>query len=196
MHAVTERPTATPVTAVSVGYKGFHSELDSRCEFGIATYLSDQTLAERAPWETAAARLTLAADIITTHGMSTRHAAARQLLAGYLGVYDRYFRLQRSWRPTPAPASPLTWQNTKTGELLVDIVRTAPPSHPLVNIPVHDRLAQLNQWATDNDATLAGVRILAMSAPAQSLLHAPTAGLTELLGTSFAPSLTTMAGVA
>ncbi|WP_324273770.1 hypothetical protein [Blastococcus brunescens] len=59
--------------------------------------------------------------------MPARHAAARQQLAGFLGVYDRFFRLPDACRlsPFPAPGAPLTW-TTADDSIVIDVVRTAP----------------------------------------------------------------------
>lgn len=117
-------------------------------------------------------------------------AAARQQLAAFLGVYDRFFRLPGTWRlaGATAPASPLTWR-AETGDVLVDVVRTAPPSHPLVDAGTLARVAAVAAWAEDRSARLVGVRLLAVSAPGTSLLRDSAGGFVPLTDTSFAGGL-------
>lgn len=84
--------------------------------------------------------------------------------------------------------SPVTWRDT-TGRVLVDIVRTAPPSHPLTDGAVLARITAVRSWSQRDNHALAGVRILSLAAPATSLLHDAHEGLTALAGTVFAPAL-------
>jgi hypothetical protein len=177
------------------GYRGFHPALNDRCELALAEHLA--TPAAGPAWQRAADALALAGRVVATHGMPARHAAARQQLAGFLGVYDRFFRLPASWRlaPVPVSESPLTWR-TATGDVVVDVVRTAPPRHPLVDAGTLARLAAIAGWAEVGGGRLAGVRLLALSAPATSLLRDPAGGFEPLAGTAFAGGLTPPAGVA
>ncbi len=194
-----EPPRAAPRTrryqGTGQGYRGFHPALDERCETALAEHLAAP--ATRPAWEQAADALALAGRVIAIHGMPARHAAARQQLAGFLGVYDRFFRLGGAWRlsPATAPQSPLTW-TTPGGDVVVDLVRTAPPSHPLLDTASQARLRDAAAWAADRDLRLRGVRVLALSAPATSLLLDPATGADLLAGTAFAAGLTTPAGVA
>lgn len=203
MNAVIDRPrAAAPHRAVppargqgkGSGYRGFHPALGDRCELALAEHLAAPTGAPAC--ECAADVLALTARVIAAHGMPARHAAARQQLAAFLGVYDRYFRLPGAWRLTPltAPESPLTWR-THRGDVVVDVVRTAPPSHPLIGAGTHARLAAVTAWAEDQRLRLAGVRLLAMLAPSTSLLHDPAIGFEPLAGTGLAGGLTVLAGV-
>jgi len=204
VNAVIDRPPATgPVPATAApsrpagrqGYRGFHQALNARCELALAEHLA--TPAGGPAWERAADALALAGRIVAVHGMPARHAAARQQLAAFLGVYDRFFRLPTGWAlDVVAPLeAPLTWR-TSTGAVLVDVVRTAPPSHPLTDAATLARISQANAWAERRGLRLAGVRLLALSAPATSLLHHPVDGLVPLAGTSVAGELAVPAGVA
>jgi hypothetical protein len=204
VNAVIDRPSAAgpaPATALPQqpgrrqGYRGFHEALNSRCELALAEHLAIP--AGGPAWERATDALALAGRIVAVHGMPARHAAARQQLAAFLGVYDRFFRLPRSWELDPmAPLeSPLTWR-TAAGHVLVDVVRTAPPSHPLADTGTFTRLSEAVAWAETRGLRLAGVRLLALSAPATSLLHNPATGLLPLADTEFAGALAAPAGVA
>ncbi|TFV64613.1 UNVERIFIED_ORG: hypothetical protein E4P37_12620 [Bacillus sp. AZ43] len=204
MHAVIDRPRATGLDRAAPrprgqgkgsGYRGFHPALNDRCELALAEHLAAP--AASPAWQRAADAMALAGRIVTAHGMPARHAAARQQLAGFLGVYDRFFRLPAQWKlaPATAPGSPLTWR-TAAGDAVVDVVRTAPPSHPLLDADVHTRLAELATWAADCDVRLVGVRLLALSAPATSLLHDLVTGTVEALaGTALAGQLRVPGGV-
>jgi len=88
-----------------------------------------------------------------------------------------------------------TWR-TAAGAVLVDVVRTAPPSHPLTDAETFARISQANAWAEQRGLRLAGVRLLALSAPATSLPHHPVDELVPLADTSFAGALAVPAGVA
>ncbi|MCZ2818023.1 hypothetical protein [Modestobacter sp. VKM Ac-2984] len=204
MNAVIDRPPATgptPATAALArpagekGYRGFHQALNGRCELALAEHLD--TPAGGPAWERAADALALAGRIVATHGMPARHAATRQQLAAFLGVYDRFFRLPAGWElDAVAPLeAPLTWRSA-AGAVLVDVVRTAPPSHPLADADSFARISQATAWAERCGLRLAGVRLLALSAPATSLLHDPVGGLVPLAGTRYAGALVTPAGVA
>lgn len=208
MNAVIDRPSATgpaPATAAPSrpagrqGYRGFHQALNVRCELALAEHLTAPAggPAGAPAWERAADVLALAGRIVAAHGMPARHAAARQQLAAFLGVYDRFFRLSAGWALDPvAPLeSPLTWR-TPAGTVLVDVVRTAPASHPLTDADAVTRISQASSWAQQRGLRLAGVRLLALSAPATSLLHHPVDGLVPLAGTGLADALTVPAGVA
>jgi hypothetical protein len=203
VNAVIDRPPAATPRATArtrrgqgkgQGYRGFHPALDARCELALAEHLAAP--AAPAAWDRAADALTLAGRIVAAHGMPARHAAARQQLAGFLGVYDRFFRLPERFRLTPAaaPESPLTWR-TGRGDVVVDVVHTAPPSHPLIDDAARARLSALTTWAATTGARLVGVRLLALSAPATSLLHTPAGGFEPLGGTEFAGGLAAGSGV-
>ncbi len=202
MNAVIDRPHAAEAQAALLsrgqgkgqGYRGFHPALDTRCETALAEHL---TAAASGPaWERAADALLLAGRIISVHGMPSRHAAARQQLAGFLGVYDRFFHLPSPWQlsPATAPDSPLTWR-TPRGDALVDVVRTAPPSHPLVDPALQSRVRAVAVWARESGLRLAGVRVLALSAPATSLLHNAATGFEPLAVTAFGGGLGASAGM-
>ena len=204
MNAVIDRPPATGPAAATAGpsrpagrqgYRGFHQALNTRCELALAEHLSAP--ASGPAWERAADALALAGRIVATHGMPARHAAARQQLAAFLGVYDRFFRLPTDWALDSAasPESPLTWR-TAAGAVLVDVVRTAPSSHPLADADTFSRILQADAWAQRRGLRLAGVRLLALSAPATSLLHNPVDGLVPLAQTAFAGALAVPAAVA
>jgi hypothetical protein len=177
------------------GYRGFHPALDDRCELALAEHLTRPT--DDPAWERAADSIALAGRVVAVHGMPARHAAARQQLAAFLGVYDRFFRLPERWQlgPTTAPSSPLTWRATN-GDVVVDVARTAPPSHPLVDAATLDRLSTVTAWADARGLRLVAVRLLALSAPVTSLLHDPATGLEPLTGSAFAGGLSVPAGVA
>lgn len=176
------------------GYQGFHTELDECSELALAVHVARPVRAKATLRSIASDALLVAARTVEVHGMPIRHDAARQLLAGHLGVYDRYFRLPAGWHlTTPAPGSALTWRRT-TGEVVIDLARSAPPSQPLLDAVTRHRLAAVTVWAREHRVTFAGVRILSMAAPATSLLYQPGAGLTPLsdtrLGTRLAADLT------
>jgi hypothetical protein len=176
------------------GYRGFHPALDDRCELALAEHLTRPT--DDPAWERAADSIALAGRVVAVRGMPARHAAACQQLAAFLGVYDRYFRLPGTWRLTPLtePESPLTWR-THRGDVVVDVVRTAPPSHPLIDARTRARLAAVAAWAEDHRLRLVGVRLLAMLAPSTSLLHDPATGFESLRGTALAGGLPLPDGV-
>lgn len=204
MNAVIDRPLAAEPSRAAPrarryqgtgqGYRGFHPALDERCETALAEHLAAALTGPA--WEQAADALALAGRVIAIHGMPARHAAARQQLAGFLGVYDRFFRLESPWRLSRemVPNSPLTW-TTPTGDVVVDVVRTAPPSHPLLDTGSQTRLREAAAWAEDRDLRLRGVRVLALSAPATSLLLDRATGSESLAGTAFAGGRTASARV-
>src|SRR5690348_5649525 len=88
----------------------------------------DRPRADGPAWARAADALALAGRVVAAHGMPARHAAARQQLAGLLGVYDRFFGMGPTWQlgSSAAPGAPLTWLNGR-GDIVIDIARTAPP---------------------------------------------------------------------
>jgi hypothetical protein len=188
-------PARTRAQGSGQGYRGFHPALNERCELALAEHLAAPSAAPA--WARSADALTLAGRVIAVHGMPARHAAARQQLAAFLGVYDRFFRLPEQWRlaAVSAPDSPLTWR-TQRGDVVVDVMRTAPASHPLVDADLTTRVTLLAAWASDRGARLAGVRVLALSAPATSLLHDPVTGFEFLAATTLAGGLTVPVGVA
>jgi hypothetical protein len=163
VNAVIDRSPASSSTSAtlprqstgSAGYRGFHQALSARCELALAQHLAIP--ASRPAWERAADALVLAGRIVAEHGMPVRHAAARQQLAAFLGVYDRFFRLPAGWALDPlAPQSaPLTWR-TASGDVLVDVVRTAPASHPLADADTFTRLSEATGWAERRGWRLAG----------------------------------------
>jgi hypothetical protein len=192
VNAVIDRPRAAEPQqaapqarsqATGQGYRGFHPALNERCEIALAEHLA--VPADGPAWARAADALALAGRVVAAHGMPARHAAARQQLAGLLGVYDRFFRLGPTWRlsPTPAPGAPLTWRNRR-GDVVIDIARTAPPSHPLVDAGTTARINALNAWAQSEGHRLVAARVLALLAPATSLLLVPGTGLQPLAGTA------------
>ena len=197
MHALIDRPAAdphrlTPPSAGSTsgsGYRGFHPALDERCALLLAEHLA--AAAAGSPRERAVAALTLAGRVVAEHGMPARHAAARQLLAAFPAVYDRFFRLPATWQLTAGPAatqaagSTLTWV-TADGHALVDVLHTAPPSHALVDGSPHQRLAALESWARQAGLRLVAVRLLAMTAPGTSLMQEPSGEFGPLAATPFA----------
>lgn len=186
MTTVQDRPRAR--SARSSG-RDFHTELGECCELALTRHARMPSPADPAMRTVAAAALQIAAQAVAAHGMSLRHDAARQLIAGQLGVYDRFFRLPAAWRPAPAaPGSPLTWRN-RAGEVVIDMVRTAPPSHPLVDAATRARLTAVATWAQQSGGDIAGVRILSMAAPSDSLLHQPSTGFTPLAETTFGTRL-------
>lgn len=198
VNAVIDRPPAADLTHAvpasrgqgrGTGYRGFHPALDARCELALAEHLAAPACGPA--WERAADALALAGRIVAVHGMPARHAAARQQLAAFVGVYDRFFRLPATWRlgSVTAPGSPLTWR-AGNGDVLIDVVRTAPPSHPLVDASTLARVAAVAAWAADSGARVIGVRLLALSATATSLLRDPAGGFGPLTDTSFAGGLT------
>lgn len=204
MNAVIDRPSAAAAARAvprprgqgkGQGYRGFHPALDDRCELALAEHLAAPAAAPA--WARAADALALAGRVVAIHGMPARHAAARQQLAAFLGVYDRFFRLPGQWTLSPAAVTgaPLTWR-TEGDDVLVDVVHTAPPSHPLTDSGTLARLAGFAAWAEDQPVRLVGVRLLAMAAPATSLLYVPAAGCEPLAGTRFAGGLTAPGGVA
>ncbi|UOY01645.1 hypothetical protein [Blastococcus sp. PRF04-17] len=168
MTAVIDRP-ARP--SRGQGYGGFNTALDVRSEHMLAEHLR-HPLPTDAPTSMCSRRaLTLAARIVDMHGMPVRHDAARQQLAGHPAVYDRYFRLPEEWTLTgAAPACPLTWADGH-GNIVIDFVRTAPPSHPLADRAAWDRLAEVTAWAQSSAGDRVSVRILSIAAPAMSLVH-------------------------
>lgn len=203
MNAVIDRPRAAEPTRAAPrpdsqgtgqGYRGFHPALNERCEIALAEHLAAPDAGPA--WARAADALALAGRVVAVHGMPARHAAARQQLAGFLGVYDRFFRLPGTWqlRAQTAPGAPLTWRAVD-GSIVIDVVRTAPPSHPLVEAGTTTRLSELTAWAQAHGVALAGVRVLALSAPGTSLLQAPGAGLQPLAGTALGGHLSAPTGV-
>jgi hypothetical protein len=178
----------------SQGYRGFHPALDERCEIALAEHLAVPTAGPA--WARAVDSLALAGRVVAAHGMPARHAAARQQLAGFLGVYDRFFRLTEDWQlsPCPAPGAPLTWR-AADGHLVVDVVRTAPPSHPLVDAGTTARMSELAAWSQAQGARVVAFRVLAMSAPAASLLHVPGGGMRPLAGSPLGGHVSSPSGV-
>lgn len=176
MTAVIDRP-ARP--SRGQGYAGFNTALDARSEHMLAEHLRHPLPADAPTWTRSRRALALAARVVDIHGMPARHDAARQQLAGHPAVYDRYFRLPGQWTLTgAAPACPLTWADGH-GNVVIDFVRTAPPSHPLADKAALDRLADVTAWAQDIPGTLVGVRFLSIAAPGMSLVHDST-GLAPL----------------
>ncbi len=180
MTAVIDRPRRleTAATAHRSDQDGltFFAELDVRSEVTLADYLASPPPAGTSTWVRSRHCMALAARTVDVHGMTTRHVQARQLLAGHLGVYDRCFILPDGWQLTgSAPGCPLTWAN-QAGAVIVDVVRTGKPSHPLIDRSLRDRLGLLGAWARQRSVTLAGVRVLSMAAPATSLVVTPGAG--------------------
>jgi hypothetical protein len=192
-----EPPRAAPRSrsqSTGKGYGGFHPALNERCEIALAEHLAVPGMGPA--WARAADALALAGRVVAVHGMPARHAAARQQLAGFLGVYDRFFRLPDTWQlsSAPAPGAPLTWR-AADGSIVIDIVRTAPPSHPLVDAGATTRLSELTTWGQAHGVRLVGVRVLALSAPATSLLQMPGTGLQPLAGTAPGAHLSAPTGV-
>lgn len=186
--AMTTRGRATgrpvPSEPKPAGYRGFTTALEAR----LVTALR-QRYAPGAPLD-AESRLLTAARVVADQGMPARHAAARQLLVGYLGVYDRFLGPPPGARLDPDPAL-LAWQLTEG--VVVDVPRAVTGNQPLLDTGALHRLDTARRWAAGAGRPLLGVRVLAMGAPATSLLATPDGEFVSLAGTTFVGGL--LAGV-
>jgi len=107
-------------------------------------------------------------------GGNGRHGAARQRLVCLAAVYGRYFRPDAAWTLTDADlgAGVLTWTH-RCGTRLLDAPRTGHTSAALVT-------PGATAAARAGGPRLAGVRLLALTAPLRSALLTPRGQLEPL----------------
>lgn len=176
-------------------HESYVRTLEAATEHALSNYLAAQYIEqETAPLGLAARlRLRLAADSVAAAGVPYRHTAARQSVTGYIGVFDSCFHPGPFWRTAPSlfrivPGMPV-WEHAD-GRRVVDIVRAHQPSHPVWNTQVQDRCISILRTCRARHVGLAGVRVLAMTAPMRSMFVDASGQLHTLASTDFAASLT------
>jgi hypothetical protein len=163
------------------GYRGFDSELELRFESAVR---AEHANPKSGPGPRS--RLLTAARILEQEGMPARHAAARQLLVGYLGVFDRFFG-----PPADGCLEPTTdflcWRCP--GGLVIDVPRAVGGQRVLLDADTHAKLAAAHRFAAQRGDVLLGTRVLALAAPATSLWVGGDGDVEPLAGCGFVTGL-------